>query len=89
MNADIMIEDVEPDRCRTMRAEAEHKRDRLAQQRDAWECLKFFEQTPRTEVQFFMRFETLPREDVTLLKSFYGVDTNDELFAMICRFWNV
>jgi len=89
MDADIMIENIEPDRCKTMRAEADMKRDRLAQQRDAWECLKFFEQTPRTEVQFFMRFETLPREDVTLLKSFYGISSDDELFAVICRFWNV
>lgn len=89
MNADIMIEDVEPARCNTMRMEAELKHDEFAQQRAAWECLKFFEQTPRTEVQFYMRFETLPREDVTLLKSFYGVDTDDELFTMICRFWNV
>lgn len=89
MNADIMIENVEPDRCRTMQAEAQIKRDEFARQRQAWECLKFFEKTPRTEVQFFMRFESLPREDVTLLKSFYGVGTDDELFAMICRFWNI
>ena len=89
MDADIMIENIEPDRCRTMRAEAGLKRDRFAQQLEAWECLKFFEQTPRTEVQFYMRFETLPREDVTLLKSFYGVDTDEELLTMICRFWDV
>ena len=89
MNSDIMIENVEPERCQTMQAEAEIKRDRFTQQLEAWECLKFFEQTPRTEVQFYMQFETLPREDVTLLKAFYGVGTDDELFTMICRFWNV
>jgi len=89
MDENIVIENVEPDCCRTMRMEADMKRGRLAQQRQAWECLKFFEQTPRTEVQFYMRYETLPREDVTLLKSFYGVSTDAELFVMICRFWNV
>ena len=83
----IMIENVEPERCMTMRAEAEIKRDEFAQQRAAWECLKFFEQTPRTEVQFFMRYEMLPREDVTLLEAFYGLSSDDELLTMICRFW--
>ncbi len=89
MNADVMIEDVEPARCRTMRAEAEIKRDRFAQQRAAWECLKFFEQTPATEADFRMRFAGMPADDVTLLKAFYGIQTDAELLAMICCFWNV
>jgi hypothetical protein len=89
MNADIMIEDVEPSRCRTMRAEAEIKRDRFAQQRAAWECLKFFERTPATETHFRMRFADMAADDVTLLKAFYNVKTDAELLVMICRFWNV
>jgi len=89
MNADVMIEDVEPARCRTMRAEAEIKRDRFAQQRAAWECLKFFEQTPATEADFRMRFAGMPADDVTLPKAFYGIQTDAELLAMICCFWNV
>jgi len=97
MNADgfdklttgIMIENVEPARCRTMRAEALIKSDRFAQQRAAWECLKFFENTPATEVDFRMRFASMATDDVTLLKAFYNVKTDDELLAMICRFWNV
>ena len=89
MNADIMIENVEPARCRTMRMEAELKRDRFAQQRAAWECLKFFEQTPTTEADFRKRFAEMAAEDVTLLKAFYTVQTDAELLTMICRFWNV
>ena len=89
MNADIMIENVEPARCKTMRMEAELKRDRFAQQRAAWECLKFFEQTPATEADFRRRFAEMDDDDVTLLKAFYGVKTDAELLTMICCFWNV
>jgi hypothetical protein len=89
MNADIMIENVEPARCKTMRMEAELKRDRFAQQRAAWECLKFFEQTPATEADFRMKFAGMPDDDVTLLKAFYNITTDAELLTMICRFWNI
>lgn len=89
MNADIMIENVEPERCRTMRMEVELKRDRFAQQQAAWECLKFFEQTPVNEAYFHRRFAEMAADDVTLLKAFYNVKTDDELLTMICRFWNV
>jgi hypothetical protein len=84
-----MIENVEPARCRTMRMEAELKRDRFAQQRAAWECLKFFENTPATEADFGMRFASMAADDVTLLKAFYNIETDAELLTMICRFWNV
>ena len=89
MNADIMIENVEPAHCRTMRMEAELKRDEFAQQRAAWECLKFFEQTPATEADFRMSFASMEADDVTLLKAFYNIKTDAELLTMICRFWNV
>jgi hypothetical protein len=85
----ITIENVEPSRCRTMRAEAELKRDRFAQQRAAWQCLKFFENTPANEAAFRSNFAGMPADDVTLLKAFYNVKTDDELLSMICRFWNV
>ena len=89
MDADIMIENVEPARCRTLRAEALIKRDRFAQQRAAWECLKFFENTLAIEEDFRMKFASMADDDVTLLKAFYNVKTDDELLIMICRFWNV
>lgn len=89
MNADIMIENVEPAHCRTMRAETLIKRDRFAQQRAAWECLKFFENTPATETDFRMKFASMAADDVTLLKAFYNVKTDNELLTMVCRFWNV
>lgn len=96
MNADIMIEDVEPSRCRSLpatsrdlRAESLIKRDRFAQQRAAWECLKFFENTSAAEADFRSRFTEMDADDVTLLKAFYNVKTDAELLTMICRFWNV
>ena len=89
MNADIMIENVEPAQCRTLQAEKLIKRDRFAQQRAAWECLKFFENTPANEADFRMRFASMDADDVTLLKAFYNVKSDDELLVMICRFWNV
>jgi len=89
MDADIMIEHVEPGRCKTIRAEAEIKRDRFAQQRAAWECLKFFENTTMTKADFQLRFASMPDDDVMLLKAFYDVKTDAELLRIICRFWNV
>jgi len=89
MCADIMIENVEPKHCRTMRAEAMVKRDRFAQQQAAWQCLKFFENTPAAEADFRRRFAEMPADDIILLKAFYKVKTDAELFAMICQFWNV
>jgi hypothetical protein len=92
----IMIENAEPERCkslpatsRDLQAEALIKSDRLAQQRAAWECLKFFENTPATEAAFRTRFAEMPADDITLLKAFYNVRTDDKLLSMICRFWNV
>ena len=84
-----MIENVEPACCKAMRMEAELKRDEFAQQRAAWECLRFFEQTPATEADFRMKFASMDADDVTLLKAFYAVKTDAELFTMICRFWNI
>ena len=89
MKADIMIEDVKPVHCRTVRMRNEIKRDSFAQQRAAWECLKFFEQTPPTEVDFNRRFAEMAADDITLLKAFYRLKTDTELLAMVCRFWDV
>jgi len=89
MNADIMIENVEPAISRDLHAEELIKRYRFAQQRAAWECLKFFENTPASEADFRIRFASMDADDVTLLKAFYNVKSDDELLVMICRFWNV
>lgn len=89
MNADIMIEDVKPARCRTISMDTEIDRDRFVQQQAAWECLKFFKQIPTTMVDFRRRFNEMDTDDVTLLKAFYNVKTDTELLTMICRFWNV
>jgi hypothetical protein len=89
MKADIMIEDVKPVHCRTGRMRNEIERDSFAQQRAAWECLEFFEQTPPTEVDFNRRFAEMAADDITLLKAFYRLKTGTELLAIVCRFWDV
>ena len=54
-----------------------------------WATLKWFEETPKTEEDFYLRFQDLPDEDATFLKSFYNVSEDWELFRMICKFWNI
>jgi len=89
MDADMMNKQVVPAQCCTIQIDSEIKYERLAQQRAAWECLKFFEQIPLTMLDFHRRFHEMATDDVTLLKSFYNVKTDTELLAMVCRFWNV
>lgn len=89
MNADIMIEDINPAHYGTIQAETQKNHDDFSQQRAAWECLKFFENTPTTEADFRIRFANMVFDDVTLLKAFYNVRADAELLTMICRFWNV
>ena len=57
--------------------------------RRSWATLKWFEETPKTEEAFYLRFQDLPDEDVTFLKSFYNVSEDWDLFRMICRFWDI
>ncbi len=54
-----------------------------------WDCLRWFDQTPRTESEFRFRMDELPDEDLTLLRAFYGVADDSDLLAIICRFWDV
>jgi hypothetical protein len=61
----------------------------LVQQQAVWDCLRWFEQTPRTEVEFRARMKELPQEDLTLLRAFYGVADDCDLLDVVCRFWDV
>ena len=61
----------------------------FARQRAAWDCLRWFDKTPRTEAEFSARMEALPDGDVVLLKAFYGIGDDRELLSTICTFWNV
>jgi len=61
----------------------------LVRQRAVWECLGWFDRTPKTEEQFRARMETLPDEELTLLRAFYGITDDRDLLAVICRFWDV
>jgi hypothetical protein len=67
----------------------EMDRNAFARQRAAWDCLRWFDETLRTEAEFFARMETMPDDDVVLLKAFYEITDDRELFRMICAFWNV
>jgi len=57
--------------------------------RRSWTTLKWFENTPKTEEGFYLRFQELSDEDLTFLKSFYNITEDWELFEMICKFWNI
>jgi hypothetical protein len=61
----------------------------LVRQRAVWECLRWFDRTPKTEEQFRARMETLPDEELNLLRAFYGITDDRDLLAVICRFWDV
>lgn len=59
------------------------------QQQNAYECLKFFENTPKFESEFYLRFLEMDREDKNLLLSFYQLNDKGVLFNFIKKFWNV
>lgn len=60
-----------------------------ARQQAVWDCLRWFSGTPRAEVEFRIRMEELPEDDLILLRAFYGVTDDRDLLAIICRFWDV
>jgi len=61
----------------------------FAAQQPVWDCLRWFDETPRTEAHFGARMKELAADDVVLLKAFYGVADDRELLGMVCTFWNV
>jgi hypothetical protein len=72
-----------------MRFEAQIEQPQFERHRRSWATLKWFEDTPKTEEAFYLRFKELPDEDVTFLKSFYNISEEWDLFEMICKFWNI
>jgi len=58
-------------------------------QNRAWNTMKWFKGVSMNEVEFYARFETMPLEEATFLKSFYNISDDWDLFRMICKFWNV
>jgi hypothetical protein len=59
------------------------------QQNRAWSTMKWFAGVAKSEAEFYARFQELPDEDATFLKSFYNITEDWDLFRMICKFWNV
>lgn len=55
----------------------------------AWNTMRWFDGTPKTQTDFHIRFQELADEDVTFLKCFYDITEDGDLFKMICKFWNV
>ena len=72
-----------------MKFETQIEEPQYERHRRSWATLKWFESTPKTEDEFYLRFQDLPDEDVTFLKSFYNVSEDWDLFRMICKFWNI
>jgi len=58
-------------------------------QNRAWNTMRWFKGVPANETEFYARFEAMPLEDSTFLKSFYNISDDWDLFRMICKFWNV
>jgi hypothetical protein len=79
----------EPGRADQIQRAAEMNRPQSEQQSRAWQVLKWFERTARTEAAFHIRFRSLPAEDAELLKAFYHITEDSELLSRICRFWDV
>ena len=79
----------ETDQPDKMRFEAQIEQPQFERHRRSWATLKWFENTPKTEEAFCLRFQELPDEDVTFLKSFYNVSEDWDLFKLICKFWNI
>ena len=79
----------ETDQQDKMRFEAQIEQPQFERHRRSWATLKWFEDTPKIEEAFYLRFQELPDEDATFLKSFYNVSEDRDLFKMICKFWNI
>ena len=72
-----------------MKFEVQIEQPQYERHRRSWATLKWFENTPKTVEGFYLRFQELPDEDVTFLKSFYNITGDWDLFEMICKFWNI
>ena len=72
-----------------MKFETQIEQPQFERHRRSWATLKWFEGTPKTEEEFYLRFQDLPDEDATFLKSFYNVSDDWDLFRMICKFWDI
>ena len=79
----------ETDRSDKMKFEAQIEQPQFERHRRSWATLKWFENTPKIEEEFYLRFQDLPDEDATFLKSFYNLSEDLDLFRMICKFWNI
>ena len=62
---------------------------RAEQQNRTWNTMRWFDGTPKTQADFYARFQELADEDATFLKCFYDIADDWDLFKMICKFWNV
>ena len=64
-------------------------KDLKNKQKSFYDIMKFFKATARTEGAFYLRFEIMPADDKQLLKSYYVVAEDWQVFKKICKFWNV
>jgi hypothetical protein len=79
----------ETDRPDKSNFENQIEQPQFERHRRSWATLKWFEGTTKNEEDFYLRFQELPDEDMTFLKSFYNITEDWDLFKMICKFWNI
>jgi hypothetical protein len=72
-----------------MTCTTENNQPQFERQERLWDILKWFDKTPKTEADFYIRFQDLPEDDAVFLKSFYKITEDRQLFNMICKFWNI
>jgi hypothetical protein len=85
------MEEQELSRVEKMRITAQILEPEFEKQRGAWDILKFFEGSRRLELNFYLRYRQMSKEDKDFLFDFYKIDPCDDfdLFKRICKFWNV
>ena len=65
------------------------KQKSLHLSRSAWEAVRFFRETPRTEEAFYLRFQLLGASERRILKDHWKLRDDWTLYRRLCRFWGV
>ena len=56
---------------------------------NAFKILIGYQDIPKTESEFYLRFQTMDLEDIEYLKHYFNVDEQWKVFEKICIFFNV
>ena len=54
-----------------------------------YESLVFFQDTPKTETAFYLRFQVMPLEYLHSLKSYFNTDDEYRVFQEILKYYKI